>query len=72
MMGVQEIQELSRQEKLRLMEALWNDLSRNEMELESPGWHEAALIETQQRLANGREQVHDWPQAKAELRQRKV
>ncbi len=65
-----EIRQLPRAEKLRLMEALWADLSRDEAELESPAWHETALKETQQRLANGQEQVLDWEQAKAELRKR--
>ncbi len=65
-----EIRQLPRAEKLRLMEALWADLSRDEAELESPAWHETALKETQQRLANGQEQALDWEQAKAELRKR--
>ena len=69
-MSVQEIQQMPRQEKLRLMETLWDDLSRDEAELQSPAWHEAALAETQQRLANGQEQVLDWEQAKTELRKR--
>ena len=67
-MSVTDIQQMPRQEKLRLMEMLWDDLSRDEAELESPAWHEAALAETQQRLASGQEQVLDWEQAKAELR----
>ena len=65
-----EIQQMPRAEKLRLMEALWDDLSRDEAALESPAWHAAALAETEQRLANGQEQVLDWEQAKAELRKR--
>jgi len=52
------------------MELLWDDLSQDEARLESPAWHETALVETQQRLANGQEQVLDWEQAKAELRKR--
>ena len=69
-MSRSEIQQMPRQEKLRLMEALWDDLSRDEAELESPVWHATALAETQQRLDKGQEQVLDWEQAKAELRQR--
>ena len=69
-MSLSEIQQLPRQEKLRLMETLWDDLSREEAELESPAWHETTPAETQQRLANGQEQVLDWEQAKAELRKR--
>jgi len=64
-----EIQQLPRIEKMRLMEALWSDLSREEGELESPAWHGAALAETARRLAAGEEQVLDWNQAKTKLRQ---
>jgi hypothetical protein len=69
-MSRQEIAQLPRQEKLRLMEALWEDLSQNEAEFESPAWHEDELAETQRRLDSGQEQVLDWEQAKADLRKR--
>ena len=62
---------MPRQEKLRLMEALWADLSRNEAELESPAWHADALRETSERVARGEEKILDWEQAKAELRKGK-
>jgi len=68
-MSVSEIQALPRLEKLRLLETLWDDLSRDDAQLESPAWHAAALAETQQRLASGQEQVLDWEQAKVTLRQ---
>jgi len=64
-----EIQQLAREEKLRLMETLWADLSREDQELESPAWHAAALAETVERLAAGQETTLDWEQAKAALRQ---
>ena len=50
------------------METLWGELSREGDELESPDWHGAALAETAQRLAEGKEQVLDWSEAKARLR----
>ncbi|MEQ1859285.1 MAG: addiction module protein [Chthoniobacteraceae bacterium] len=59
---------LPRVEKLRLMETLWEELSRRDEEVESPAWHGDALAETEQRLADGREEVLDWDCAKAELR----
>ena len=59
---------MPRAEKLRLMEVLWTELSRDESEIESPAWHEVALAETEQRLKDGREQMIDWDHAKAELR----
>ena len=57
-------------EKLRLMEALWADLSRHEDELESPAWHEEVLRETERRVATSEEKPIDWEIAKKELRQR--
>jgi hypothetical protein len=67
-MSVLEIQQMPRSEKLKLMEALWADLSRDEAELESPAWHADALRETSERVARGEEKVLDWEPVKAELR----
>jgi hypothetical protein len=67
-MSALEIQRMPRAEKLRLMEALWADLSREEAELESPAWHADALRETSERVARGGEKIVDWTQAKAKLR----
>ena len=65
-----EIGHLSREEKLRVMEALWEDLSREADQVESPDWHREALEETDRRLQAGQESVIDWPEAKKELRNR--
>jgi hypothetical protein len=70
-MSALEIQQLPRQEKLRLMEILWDDLSRPEAEFESPAWHAEALRETTERRARGEESLLDWDEAKAKLRQGK-
>jgi hypothetical protein len=66
-MSALEIQQMPRHEKLRLMEALWADLSRDESEVESPAWHADALRETAERVARGEENFLDWETAKAEL-----
>ena len=65
-----EIKHLSREEKLRVMEAIWEDLSREDDEVESPYWHQKALQETEQRLNSGQEMIVDWKVAKKELRKR--
>lgn len=62
---------LPRLEKLRLMEALWCDLSAKADSIESPPWHEAALREAESRLAEGRETLVDWSEAKRILRERR-
>jgi hypothetical protein len=68
-MSALEIQQLPRSEKLKLMETLWTDLSRDEADLESPAWHADALRETSERRARGEEATIDWELAKAKLRQ---
>jgi hypothetical protein len=65
-----EIGGLSREEKLRVMEAIWEDLSREAEQVESPQWHREALEETDRRRQAGQESVVDWQEAKKELRKR--
>jgi hypothetical protein len=65
-----EIGHLSREEKWRVMEAIWEDLSRDAELVESPDWHREALDETERRLRAGQESVVDWPAAKRGLRKR--
>jgi hypothetical protein len=64
------IDQMTWDEKLRLMEALWADLSRHADAMELPDWHAQALRETEQRVADGKETAVDWETAKNELRQR--
>jgi hypothetical protein len=65
-----DIGRLSREEKLRIMEAIWEDLSRDEEQVESPEWHRELLEETEQRRRSGQEGMVDWPEAKEKLRER--
>ncbi|MCC7518801.1 MAG: addiction module protein [Verrucomicrobiae bacterium] len=65
-----QLEKMSRTEKLKVMEALWEDLSRNEAEVESPFWHQDALRETEARYAAGQETPVDWDAAKKALRDR--
>lgn len=67
-MTIQAVEQLPRSEKLKLMEALWEDLSRPDNEFESPTWHAEELAATERRLAEGKEQILDWEAAKQELR----
>ncbi len=57
-------------EKLRAMETLWADLSRNADAFESPAWHADVLRERQQRVAEGKEIFVNWEEAKRQLRER--
>ena len=55
-------------EKLRAMELLWADLSRNEAQFESPAWHEDVLRDREARVKAGKESFMDWETAKKQLR----
>jgi hypothetical protein len=61
------IRRMSRADKLRAMEALWVDLSRDEAEIESPGWHGAALRETEQLVRDGKAKFSDWQAARRRI-----
>ena len=61
---------MSRAEKLRAMEAIWADLSRDADQFESPAWHEAALREAERALKTGKAQFSDWDEAKKRVRRK--
>ena len=65
-----EIGHLSKEDKLKVMEAIWEDLSKEDEELESPNWHQDVLQDTERRLKLGEEKEVDWNTAKKELRER--
>jgi hypothetical protein len=67
-MTVESLRQMPRSEKLKLMERLWEELSRPEGGFESPAWHASELAATERRLAEGKEQVLDWDTAKQSLR----
>jgi hypothetical protein len=61
---------MSREEKLRAMHALWEDLAQEDEAVESPAWHGESLKETEERMQSGVERIRDWEEAKEELRRR--
>jgi hypothetical protein len=65
-----DLQRMSRDEKLRMMHVLWEDLAKDDSQTESPEWHRRALDETEARAKSGTETVYGWEAAKAELRRR--
>lgn len=65
-----DLQTISREQKLKAMHEIWEDLAGDEQSLESPGWHADVLQETADRIRDGCEGVDDWEEAKDELRRR--
>ncbi len=52
-MNTEEIKKMSKIERLRTMEALWDSLIDEESEIESPGWHRDILEERKRKIENG-------------------
>lgn len=53
-MDTREIKKMSRAERLKAMEALWDSLVEEEAETESPDWHQHILEERKARIESGK------------------
>jgi hypothetical protein len=60
--------EMSVVEKLRTMEALWADLSRNEGDIPVADWHKELLDERKRQIDAGEARFTDWETAKKRIR----
>jgi len=65
-----DLDQMTTEEKLAAMEALWADLTSNQREFESPPWHESVLREREERSKKGLEAPIDWEEAKRQIRER--
>ena len=63
-----DLEQMSVPDKLRLMEALWQNLAACEQEIPSPAWHGAVLAERDRMLESGDDPFIPWETAKEELR----
>lgn len=65
-----EIAKLPIEEKLQLMESLWDALCREpSMETAIPTWHADVLSERRARLDAGEESISEWEEAKKRIRE---
>ena len=53
-MDISDIKKMSLVERLRALELLWNSLSHDENELESPEWHKKALADRKKNLQSAK------------------
>ena len=67
MIALKEIYALSREEKLFLMEALWEDFSRDPEQVEVPQWHLDILREREEAFQRGEDELIDWEVAKQQI-----
>lgn len=57
-------------EKIAMMETLWDEITRDQQAIESPGWHKDILDDRRTRVASGQSKFADWDLAKANLRKK--
>jgi hypothetical protein len=62
------LSDYSYEQKLDLLQILWDDLTRNETVLKSLDWHEEILKDRDQAVSSGRVKVSDWEEAKERIR----
>jgi putative addiction module component (TIGR02574 family) len=62
------IEKLSLAQKLDLMEAIWDNLTKDAGTLESPDWHGPILRDRETAMESGKSGVSDWGEAKDRIR----
>ena len=64
------LNEMSVEEKVQTMEALWQSLSSDPAAIESPSWHEKELAERERKIESGEAKFVAWEKAKVDIRRR--
>jgi putative addiction module component (TIGR02574 family) len=62
------LDKMSVAEKLQTIEAIWENLSANPEQIESPAWHREELRVREAQVASGEVKLIAWKKAKAEIR----
>ncbi|HIP38533.1 MAG TPA: acyl-protein synthetase [Desulfocapsa sulfexigens] len=62
------LSEYTYEQKLDLLETLWDELVRDDKIFESPDWHEEILKDREQALTSGKIKVSDWEEAKERIK----
>ncbi len=63
-----ELDKLTIEEKIQIMEAVWEDLCKNVENFKPPDWHQGILQDREQRVNRGESQFTEWGQAKKQIR----
>ena len=64
------LNDMSTEDKIRIMEDLWTDLTKSGENYPSPDWHRDVLLLREKRGKEGKEIYKDWDEAKKEIRDR--
>ena len=64
-----EIKKMTIEEKLRMMELLWDELREDAESIEFPKWHQDTLDLREKAVREGHSQYTDWKKAKSDIQQ---
>ena len=62
------LEKMSTEEKIRIMEAIWDDLCKKADSISSPSWHKNVLHKREEQIKNGDDEFIDWDKAKKQMR----
>jgi hypothetical protein len=68
MIALEQIHQMPFRERLLMMEAIWDDISREEQNLDVPQWHKDILDERERLVAEGKAQFLEWEDAKRQIK----
>ncbi len=61
------LKQMSAEEKIRIMESLWDDLCDTAGSTLSPDWHGQVLADREAAVSDGEHEVMDWEAAKRKI-----
>lgn len=61
------LDKMTTEDKIRTMETIWEDLSKNAESMPFPSWHKDILDEREKAIEDGKEQFIDWDEAKKQI-----
>ena len=61
------LKDMSAEEKIQVMESLWQDLCGTAGSKLSPGWHKGVLADRKAAVQSGDEEIMDWEAAKNKI-----
>jgi len=64
------LDKMTTDDKLRVLEEVWEDLARTPEEVPVPAWHADVLEAREKRIAEGTSQFKDWDDAKQSILER--
>ena len=68
-MNISELKKMSKAERIQAMEALWDSLLYEDVELETPKWHEKILEDRKNKISNGKAKFISLAELKASRKQ---